>query len=104
MPEFVNVGPAADVPPGSMKRYVIDGLPVTVYNCGGTLYATHDTCTHAEASLSEGTLDCDEGYVECPLHGARFDVRTGKVLCMPAITDVKSFAVKVEAGNLYIAV
>ena len=49
-----------------MKRYVVDGLPVAVYNCGGTLRATADTCTHAEASLADGFLDCEAGSVECP--------------------------------------
>lgn len=98
-----RLGPVAEVPAGAMKRYVVDGIPIAVYNCGGALSATHDTCTHAEASLAGGVLDCEEGFVECPLHGARFDVRTGAVLSMPAVTPVKTFHVGIsEDGFIYV--
>ena len=98
MTTFHRLGPAADVPPGSMKRYVIDSTPVAVYNCGGALSATHDTCTHAEASLCDGFLDCDDATVECPLHGAKFDVRTGAALILPAVVALKTYEVRIEEG------
>jgi 3-phenylpropionate/trans-cinnamate dioxygenase ferredoxin component len=104
MPEFRRLCLAADIPPGKMKRCEVDELPVAIYNCAGTFYATHDTCTHAEASLAEGFLDCGEHVVECPLHGARFDIKTGKALSMPAFVAVKTYPVKVEAGAIFVAV
>lgn len=104
MPEFLKACPAAEVPPGAMKRVVLDDYPIALYNCGGTLTATGDMCSHAEASLSEGVLDCAAGAVECPLHGARFDVRTGKALCLPAVSPVKVFPVKIEGGDIYVGV
>ena len=103
MPTFHRVGRAADVPPGTMKRFVVDETPVAVYNCQGKLTATHDTCTHAEASLCDGFLDCDDATVECPLHGAKFDVRTGAALSMPAVVAVKVFEVRVEDGHIHVA-
>jgi nitrite reductase/ring-hydroxylating ferredoxin subunit len=101
---FVRAGAAAEVPEGAARRYVLDGVPVAVYRCRGRLLATHDRCTHAEASLSEGFIDCDEGTVECPLHGARFDIASGKALSLPAVVPVKTFAVKEEGGDLFVAV
>ena len=104
MPEFLRACSAADLPPGAMKRVVLDDFPIALYNCGGTISATADTCSHAEASLAEGTLDCAAGWVECPLHGARFDVRTGKALCLPAVSPVKVFPVKVEGDAIFVGV
>ena len=104
MPDFLRACPAAEVPPGAMKRVVLDDTPVAIYNCGGALTATADTCTHAEASLADGALDCAAGTVECPLHGAKFDIRTGKALSLPAVSPVKAFAVKVEGGEIFVRV
>jgi 3-phenylpropionate/trans-cinnamate dioxygenase ferredoxin subunit len=104
MPSFHRVCAAGEIPPGKMRRFEVDETPICVYNCGGTLTATHDTCSHAEASLAEGFLDCEAGAVECPLHGARFDVRSGKALSLPAVSPVKVFAVKVEDGAVLVRV
>ena len=104
MTEFVKVGRTADVQEGCVRRFVVDGTPVAVYHCKGGFKATHDTCTHAEASLSEGTFDCNAGTIECPLHGARFQIATGKALSMPAVTPVKCFPVEVRGDELFVAV
>jgi nitrite reductase/ring-hydroxylating ferredoxin subunit len=102
MPEFVSVAQVAEVPPGSLVQVRVDDKPVALYNVDGEFFATHDICSHALAYLSDGTLT---GHtVECPRHGARFDVRTGRQLCFPAVAPVKSFAVKVEDGQVWVAV
>jgi 3-phenylpropionate/trans-cinnamate dioxygenase ferredoxin subunit len=103
MGEFVKIGRAADVQEGRVRRFVVDGTPVAIYHGKGGFKATHDTCSHAEASLSEGAYDCGAGTIECPLHGARFEVATGKVLSMPAVTPVNTFPVEVRGEDLYVA-
>jgi nitrite reductase/ring-hydroxylating ferredoxin subunit len=68
----VTVAPTKDLGKGDMLRVIVNDTPVCVYNVAGEYYATQDTCTHAEASLSEG--DLYDHIVTCPLHGAEFDV------------------------------
>lgn len=91
-----------DLTPGQMKCVEVDGFKVALYNVDGTIYATADTCSHAEASLSEGELDgC---IVMCPKHGAKFDVKTGEALSLPAWAPVETFEVKVENGEIKVAI
>lgn len=86
-----------DLPPGEFIR-VTDGVPapLALFNADGTVYAIDDTCTHQDASLLDGWL---EGYfVECPLHTALFDLRTGHPACPPAKEPVCTHQVSVEDG------
>jgi nitrite reductase/ring-hydroxylating ferredoxin subunit len=83
-----------------MRWVVVAGERVLLANVDGTLYALRDACGHRQAALSRGTLD---GHaVECPLHYARFDVRTGKLLCGPTSADVPTYEVRVEDGLVYV--
>ena len=90
----------SELGPGQVKR--IDEPPIAVFNVNGTLFAIGDICTHAEASLSEGHIDGDT--VECPLHGACFDLRTGEALTPPAIDPVQTFAVVLQNNDVYVEV
>jgi 3-phenylpropionate/trans-cinnamate dioxygenase ferredoxin component len=90
----------SDLAPGEVKR--IDDPAIAVFNVGGTLFAISDTCTHAEASLSEGRVDGET--VECPLHGACFDLRTGDALTPPAIEPVQTFRVVEQEEDVYVEV
>ena len=93
--------PLGEIPTGEMKRVEIAGEGVCVANLGGgKLCAVSDTCTHALASLSEGILEGDE--VICPLHGAMFDLRDGKVTCGPATSDLRSYPVRVEGEMIIV--
>ena len=92
---WVDVAPATDIPPGHAARIEIDGVPVAIFNCDGAFYALDDTCSHAEASLSEGDLDPDVCAIECPLHGSRFDLHTGDPLTLPAVEPVNVHHVEV---------
>lgn len=94
MAEFVAVAKISDLAPGTAMRVIVGSQKIALYNVDGEVYATDDTCSHAEASLSEGSLCGDE--IECPRHGARFNVKTGQALCLPAWAPVATFAVKVE--------
>jgi nitrite reductase/ring-hydroxylating ferredoxin subunit len=89
-----------EVEPGEVKAYRIDTIPVALYNLDGEFFATHDTCTHAQACLSDGYLE--DGKIECPLHQGLFDVRTGKAVSGPVDVDVKTFPVRVEGDEVLI--
>jgi 3-phenylpropionate/trans-cinnamate dioxygenase ferredoxin subunit len=102
MPQLVNVAKIDEVPPGSVKVVEANGRRIALCNYNGTIYAIDDVCTHDGGALDQGELfDCE---IECPRHGARFDVRTGAVTCLPAVLPVKTYAVKVEDGAIAIEV
>ncbi|WP_330277893.1 bifunctional 3-phenylpropionate/cinnamic acid dioxygenase ferredoxin subunit [Lentzea sp. NBC_00516] len=89
-----------DLPPGEAVRIVGPHAPIAVFNAEGAIYAIDDTCTHQDASLSEGWLEgC---LVECPLHAASFDLRTGAPTCLPAKRPVKTYSVQVNDGEVYV--
>ncbi len=98
---FVRVASRDDVPPGMVKSVDVDGESIALCNFDGTFYAVHDECTHECFPLSEGTLEGE--VLECMLHGAQFDVRTGEVLSPPAYEAVKTYEVRLEGENILIA-
>ena len=101
--EVVTVARVEEIPPGHAARVEIEGTPVAVFNVAGDFHAVDDTCTHAEASLSEGELDVDECTVECPLHGSTFDLGTGDPLSLPAVEPVRVHQVIVDDGVIKVA-
>lgn len=100
MAEFVRVAAAADVPPGGAAMATVDGRTIAVFNVEGTFYAVDDSCTHEYASLSQGARSGE--IVTCPKHGSRFNVRTGRVLSLPAVVPLNTYPVKVEDGQVYV--
>lgn len=89
----------ADLPHGEAIR-VAAHVPVAVFHTDQGFYATDDTCTHQDASLADGWLEgC---LVECPLHAASFDVRTGLPTCLPAKRPVRTYPVLVSDGVIYV--
>jgi nitrite reductase/ring-hydroxylating ferredoxin subunit len=102
MAEFVRVASVGDVAPGSSLCVEVGDEPVALFNCDGEIFAIGDTCTHAESSLSEGEL-LEGCVVECAMHGAQFDVRTGKVLSFPATEDAASYAVRIEGDAIMVS-
>jgi 3-phenylpropionate/trans-cinnamate dioxygenase ferredoxin subunit len=101
--EWVEVARVSDIPPGHAARVEIDGVPVAIFNVDGEFHAIDDTCTHQEASLSEGDLDVERCAIECPLHGSGFDLRTGEVLSLPAVEPIRVHRVEVHDGVVRIA-
>jgi len=97
-----DVGLAASLASGEAMASNAGGEVVAVFNVDGSFYAISDTCSHAEASLSEG--DVDGFCVMCPLHGSEFDVRTGEAMNMPATSPVESFHIENEDGNLIVTI
>lgn len=101
---WVDVARSGDIPPGHAARVEIDGIPVAIFNVEGAFFALDDTCSHAEASLSEGDLLEDRCVIECPLHGSSFDLRTGDALTLPAVEPVRAHHVQVgDDGVLRVA-
>jgi len=101
--EWVAVARVSDIPPGHAARIEINDVPVAIFNVNGEFHAIDDTCTHQEASLSEGDLDLDRCAIECPLHGSGFDLRTGDVLSLPAVEPVRVHHVEVVDGVVRVA-
>jgi 3-phenylpropionate/trans-cinnamate dioxygenase ferredoxin subunit len=94
--EFVQVAEAVELPTGQRLFIEVDGYPVVVFNIAGSLFAIGDVCTHDDGPLGEGELS--DFQIICPRHGARFDVRNGKVLTLPAVVDAPSYPVRVVDG------
>jgi nitrite reductase/ring-hydroxylating ferredoxin subunit len=86
---------------GQVKLFVHEGRCIALFKLGDGIYAIDDECSYAQASLSEGTVDDDQ--IECPQHGAWFDIRSGKNLSFPAVTPVRVYLVKVEDGTIYLS-
>ncbi len=97
---FRKVANTDDIRPGKMKRVEIDGHPLLIANVDGNYYVVDDTCTHEDASLSTGSLKGD--LIKCPLHGSRFNVRTGVVLEEPAEEDLKTYTVATDGRDILI--
>jgi naphthalene 1,2-dioxygenase system ferredoxin subunit len=85
---------------GEVLGVEVAGRSIALYDVDGNIFATDNICTHAYARLSDGWLDGE--LIECPLHAARFDVRTGKVLDPPATVDLKTYPVRVVDDEIQI--
>jgi nitrite reductase/ring-hydroxylating ferredoxin subunit len=91
----------SEVAAGSVKRVEVEGLPpLAVFNLGGTFYVTDDTCTHGKASLSEGYVEGRE--IECPWHGGRFEIASGRPTCFPAVEPIAVYEVTVIGDDVCI--
>ena len=98
--EFIAIGSADELENGERLFVEIDEEPIVVFNIAGQYYAVGDVCSHDDGPVGDGEL---EGFeVICPRHGARFDVRSGKVLSLPAIVDIPVYPVRVVDGQLEI--
>lgn len=99
MTDWVRVCATSELLPGEY-RVVYDGdTPIAVFNLEGELYAIEDLCTHDGGELTGGVIEGRE--IECPRHGARFDITTGAVLCPPAYEPTPKFPVRVEGDVVY---
>lgn len=102
MAEFIAVAQTSEVAdPGSLLLEVDERLIVLIH-AAGHWYALDDVCTHDGGPLSDGPLDAIEGSIACPRHGAKFDIKSGDALTMPAIKPTASHEVKVEGEQVFV--
>jgi 3-phenylpropionate/trans-cinnamate dioxygenase ferredoxin subunit len=100
--DFYPVLSIDDLIPGERLFIEIDELSVVLFNIAGDVYAIEDRCTHDNGSLGEGEL---EGFdIICPRHGARFDVRDGQALTLPAVEPTRYFPIRIVDGQIEIGV
>jgi len=100
MTDFVKVANLGDIADGDRKLIDFEEVTVALFNIDGIYYCIEDVCTHDGGPVAEGNLD---GFaIECPRHGALFDVRDGAVLSMPAVVPVPTYQVKVEGEAIYV--
>lgn len=98
MSDWIDVGLAADLPPGTHKVTEADGVMIAVFNVDGNFYAIEDVCTHDGGILTGGPINgC---IITCPRHGATFDIRSGEALSAPAYEPTASFPVRIHDGMI----
>src|ERR671933_2843185 len=98
---WLPAGHIDQIPAGRVKLVEHGDLRIAVCNVDGQFYAIEDVCTHDGGSLDQGQLEGDE--IECPRHGARFNVRTGEATFMPAVFGVRTFAVKMDGDTVLVS-
>ena len=94
--------PEDELPDGSMRLVAAGSDTIGLYRCGGALYAIEDRCSHDDGPLCEGEWDAASCEVVCPRHGARFDLRTGAALTLPAYLPVESYPVRVREDGMIV--
>ena len=97
---FVAVARTGEIPPGGVKIVRLGDVPVAIFHLEDGFYAIEDVCTHDGGPVAEGSLE--DGVIECPRHGARFDVRTGAVRRFPATSPVPTYAVRVVGDEIQV--
>ena len=96
--DYVAVGSVEELKEGDRLFVDIDGKPVVVLKIAGQYYAIADVCSHDEGPVGEGEI---EGFeIICPRHGARFDIRTGRVLALPAFVDIPAYPVRIVGDQI----
>jgi 3-phenylpropionate/trans-cinnamate dioxygenase ferredoxin subunit len=100
MSQFQRVAAVSEIPSGGRLSAIVDDRAILVLNIQDQFYAIEDVCTHDGQPLTDGPLiGCE---ITCPRHGARFNIQTGKPMCMPATSPIPRFAVKVENGEIFV--
>lgn len=100
MPEWTDACAASDIPEDDLIAWEHNGRRYAIYNTAEGYFASALMCTHEDESLEDGmVIDC---VIECPLHGGRFDIRTGKALSAPVSRDLATYHVKVENGRVFV--
>jgi 3-phenylpropionate/trans-cinnamate dioxygenase ferredoxin subunit len=102
MPQSVKVATLSEISPGGRLSLIVDELPALLLRIGDDLYCIEDVCTHDGQPLTDGPVaDC---AITCPRHGAKFDLRTGKAIRMPATEPVRTYPVTVRGDDIYVDV
>jgi 3-phenylpropionate/trans-cinnamate dioxygenase ferredoxin subunit len=100
----ITVCPLDEIPSGTARKVDVAGIAVSIVRIGDDVYALGDVCTHADVSLSEGEVWCDELEIECPKHGSAFSLLTGEPSTLPATQPVPVFDASVVDGQIVVTV
>ncbi len=98
--EYIDVASTSELPNGERLMLSVDGESIAVFNIAGSYYAISDVCSHDDGPVAEGELS--EFELECPRHGARFDLRTGEALTLPAVVDIPAYPVRVVGDRIQV--
>jgi 3-phenylpropionate/trans-cinnamate dioxygenase ferredoxin component len=98
--EYIPIAAVHDLKNGGRLFIEIDSEQLVVFNIAGQLFAIGDVCSHDNGPVGDGDLDGDE--IICPRHGARFDIRTGKAIGLPAVVDIPAYPVRIRDGQIEI--
>ena len=98
--EFFPVAHVSELGNGERLLFEIDGEPIALFNIAGEYFAIADVCSHDDGPVAEGELLDHE--ITCPRHGARFDIRTGEAISLPAVVDIPAYPVQVEGDEILI--
>ena len=101
MSELIKVATVDEVPVNGSKLVEIDFVRIALFNLNGEFYAIEDVCTHDGGPLVEGEI-VNGHEVKCPRHGARFDIRTGEALSLPAFEPTAVYEVYIQGNDLFI--
>lgn len=99
---FEKVADAGDIPEGEARMFPFGEIEVAICRTGEEYFAVENMCSHARSPLESGPL-VNVTQIRCPLHGARFDVKSGKAVCLPAVMPVKTFVVEMRGQEIWIA-
>jgi 3-phenylpropionate/trans-cinnamate dioxygenase ferredoxin subunit len=98
--EYLTVATVDELSNGQRLIFEIDGTPIALFSIAGRYFAIADICSHDDGPVAEGEVNGFE--VECPRHGARFDIMTGKALTLPAVVDIPAYPVRLEGNEIQI--
>jgi 3-phenylpropionate/trans-cinnamate dioxygenase ferredoxin subunit len=96
--------PMSELAPGGRRVVAVPELELLVLNCGGQLFAIENRCSHEDAALTDGPLDESDWSIECPRHGSRFDLRTGRPLNLPAYRPIEVFDTELVDGMVTVQI
>jgi 3-phenylpropionate/trans-cinnamate dioxygenase ferredoxin component len=102
MSDYIAVAAEDELKPAQMKRVVVDGKRLLLCNSAGTLYCVDEMCSHEDYSLYLGCIQ--KGKIKCSLHGSYFDLATGAPTCEPADQPIRTYPLKIEAGQVWVRV
>lgn len=100
--EYIEIADASELPPGERIYATIDDIQMIIFNMAGYLYAIGDICSHDGNVLDEAPVEGN--VIVCPRHGARFDVRNGKAVGLPAVVDIPAYPVRTREGKIEVGV
>lgn len=100
--DFMRICPLDEIVEGSVQSRTVDGRMILLARDNDGVYALDDVCTHDGGELGAG--DLVNGQVQCPRHGARFDLKTGAATRMPAVIGIRTHVVKIEDGEVYVKI